>query len=72
MDITALRILLESQYTRWTSQLSEYDWPVSTANGHHSSQNTIDQSVQPIDTTALIIQLASPYSQWKPQLSEYN
>ena len=60
MDTTALRIRLASQYNQWASRLSEYDWPISIANGHHStqddwpvstvnghhiSQNTIGQSV---------------------------
>ena len=70
MDITALKILSESQYSHWTPQLSEYNLPGSTANGHHQSQNTIGQSVQPMDTTALRILLAILYSQWTPQLSE--
>ena len=78
MDTTALRIRLASQYNQWASMLSEYDWsisianghhstqddwPVSTVNGHHISQNTIGQSVEPMDITALRIQLASQYIQ---------
>ena len=70
MDIKALRVELASQYSQWTSQLSEYDWSVIRANGHNSSHNMINRSVQPMNVTALTTQLFSQHSKWTSQLSE--